>query len=137
MHVSLIYVIGSMTNTRNLKEIHGQVNWDGVMRYEVKTSLASEKSGPGMVYTPSLTIRSPSRSPIDFVGTIKYTPWKIFDTELTLTGMTVTPISIEGNISKQIIILRENRMNYRIPHEFDTIIVGKTLVTATLFGALG
>ena len=137
MYISLIYVIGSMTNTRNLKEIHGKVNWDGVIRYEVKASLASEKSGPGMVYTPLLTIRSPSRSPVDFVGTIKYAPWKVFDSELTLKGMTATPIRIEGNIYEQIIILREITMNYRLSHEFDTIIVGKTLVIANLFGVLG
>jgi hypothetical protein len=71
------------------------MNWDGSVRFDVKANLQSEKSGPGMIYIPTVHILAPGYNPIDLRGTIKYAPWKIFETDVSLSGIYSAPVIVK------------------------------------------
>ena len=67
------------------------------MRYAVKALLEKRKSGPGMLYTPTLEISSPAGKDINVGGAIKYAAWKVLDINLAMKGLMKTPITLKGN----------------------------------------
>ena len=66
------------------------------MRYAVKALLEAQKSGPGMMYTPTLEISSPGGKDINVGGAIKYAAWKVLDINLAMKGLMKTPITLKG-----------------------------------------
>lgn len=77
--------------------ISGKMNVDNSMRSEVKMGIVSEKSGPGMVYTPTLVVQVPGKTLVDLGGSIKYAPWKLIDVDMSLSGIVKPPVKIQGN----------------------------------------
>lgn len=93
-----IFILGTFQNENFYKGISGKMNWDGTVRFDVKASLQLEKSGPGMTYTPTVKISIPGMKAVGFGGYIKYAPWKYFDTDMSLDGLTAVPISFKSKL---------------------------------------
>ena len=87
---------GTIVNERFSKGLTGRLNWDGSLRASVKAAINSEKSGPGMLYTPTIEITTPAGKDIKVGGSIKYAPWKMFNVDLVMKGATSSPIKIQG-----------------------------------------
>lgn len=90
-----------MINERFSKGLTGRLNWDGSLRAAIKAVINSEKSGPGMLYTPVIEITTPFGKDINVGGTVKYAPWKLFDVDLALRGVTKPPVSLKGTTWKK------------------------------------
>lgn len=63
------------------------------MRFDVTANLQSESSGQGMIYTPTIKIVVPGLDPVGLAGFVKYAPWKVFETDMSLTGLRSSPIT--------------------------------------------
>ena len=88
-------ILGTFIYDNTNKGISGKMNWDGSVRFDVKANLQSERSGPGMIYTPTVHISTPGINPIGLRGTIKYAPWKVFETDLSLSGIYQAPVTVK------------------------------------------
>ena len=89
---------GTMVNERFSKGLTGKLNWDGTTKAAVKALVQSQKSGPGMLYTPTIEITTPNGKDINIGGTVKYAAWKLIDISLAMRGATNTPISLKGRL---------------------------------------
>ena len=77
------------------KTLSGRMNWDNAVRFDIKSDLHAEKYGPGMIYTPAVTINVPNGLTVDMSGNLKYAPWKLVETELVVKGLTARPLTIK------------------------------------------
>ena len=94
----MCFLSGTIVNERFSKALSGRLNWDGSLRASVKAAINSEKSGPGMVYTPTVEITTPAGKDIKVSGSVKYAPWKMFDADLVMKGATPSPIKLQGTL---------------------------------------
>lgn len=77
------------------KALNGKMNWDNAVKFDIKADLQGQRSGPGMIYTPTVTINVPKGLTVDMSGNLKYTPWKLFETELVVKGLTSKPLTVK------------------------------------------
>ena len=87
---------GTIVNERFSKGLSGRLNWDGSLRAAVKAAINSEKSGPGMLYSPTIEITTPAGKDINVGGSINYSPWNMVDADLAMNGATNSPIKVKG-----------------------------------------
>ena len=99
MTIPMLYISGNYHYKRNSAGVSGKLNVDNSLRYEVKMGADAEKSGPGMLYTPSLVVQGSGKTLLDLGGTIKYAPWKLFDVQMTLSGIVKPPVRAKGMLS--------------------------------------
>ena len=75
------------------------MNIDGVTRYHVNAQVTAEPFRAGMRYTPVIEIQAPNMEPISLSGSVALVRSKALDIDLSLKGVFMQPIRVEGNYS--------------------------------------
>ncbi|XP_052777718.1 uncharacterized protein LOC128215025 [Mya arenaria] len=92
---------GTLVNSKSEMGVSGRMNWDNTLRFNVNANLKLETSGPGRIIKPTISIDIPNFKSINMKGSMEYRPWTLLDTQMTIAGLSESPIVMKSEISNK------------------------------------
>ena len=92
-------MIGELIDQKDVKGLMGKINVDdGARLYNLDAKIKIDEAGDQVTYTPSISLEVPDWKNVQMTGELKYLKKLSLDTDLTITGATVTPITLQGGM---------------------------------------
>ncbi|KAK3093078.1 hypothetical protein FSP39_010780 [Pinctada imbricata] len=96
---------GDVVDTRDLKRVSGVVLLDEKKEFKASAEMARSRKGNSFFYTPSLEIKADKMKPIGLKGSIEYRPSQSFESEITLSGVTKSPVVTKLSLMNKKVIV--------------------------------